>query len=96
MLSLLCMIPVTQSMVRPKMRVPRRRSVQPFAVLIHPAPEGGYWASCPSLSGCYSQGETLDETLTNVREAIELSLAELSSREQSLLPQDASFHVIRV
>ena len=40
-------------------------------VLVHPAEEGGFWAEVPSLPGCYSQGESLDETLVNIREAAE-------------------------
>ena len=40
-------------------------------VLIHKAEEGGYWAEVPALPGCVSQGETMDEVRTNVREAIE-------------------------
>jgi predicted RNase H-like HicB family nuclease len=40
-------------------------------VLIHPAEEGGFWAEVPALPGCVSEGETLDETLANVREAAE-------------------------
>lgn len=40
-------------------------------VVVHPAEEGGYWAEVPSLLGCVSEGDTFDETLTNVREAIE-------------------------
>jgi len=43
-----------------------------FAIVIHRDPEGhGYWAEVPALPGCYSQGETVDELLTNIREAIE-------------------------
>lgn len=38
-------------------------------VLIHPAEEGGYWAEAPALPGCVSEGDTLDETLANIREA---------------------------
>jgi len=40
-------------------------------VLIHKAEEGGYWAEVPALPGCVSQGETVDDVSTNVREAIE-------------------------
>ena len=39
-------------------------------VVIHPADEGGFWAEIPALPGCVSQGDTWDETLANVREAI--------------------------
>jgi predicted RNase H-like HicB family nuclease len=40
-------------------------------VLIHNAEEGGYWAEVPSLPGCVSQGETMDQLRANIREAIE-------------------------
>lgn len=39
-------------------------------VRIHEAEEGGFWAEVPALPGCVSQGETLDDTIANVREAI--------------------------
>ncbi len=39
--------------------------------LIHSAEEGGYWAEVPALPGCVSQGETVDELRSNIREAIE-------------------------
>jgi len=39
-------------------------------VRIHEADEGGFWAEVPALPGCVSQGETLDETIANIREAI--------------------------
>jgi predicted RNase H-like HicB family nuclease len=40
-------------------------------VVVHEAEEGGYWAEVPALPGCVSQGETMDDLLANVREAIE-------------------------
>jgi predicted RNase H-like HicB family nuclease len=40
-------------------------------VLIHSAEEGGYWAEVPALPGCVSQGETMEELRSNIREAIE-------------------------
>jgi predicted RNase H-like HicB family nuclease len=38
-------------------------------VIIEPDETGGYSVSCPSLPGCHSQGETIDEALANIREA---------------------------
>jgi predicted RNase H-like HicB family nuclease len=43
-------------------------------VIIHEAEEGGFWAEVPALPGCCSQGETLEEMLLNIREAIECHL----------------------
>jgi predicted RNase H-like HicB family nuclease len=44
-------------------------------VVIHDAEEGGYWAEVPSIPGCATQGETFEELLTNLYEAIEGCLA---------------------
>lgn len=40
-------------------------------VIVHPAEEGGYWAEVPAIPGCATQGETMDELLDNLHEAIE-------------------------
>lgn len=43
-------------------------------VIFEKAEEGGYIVHVPSLPGCISQGETKEEALRNIREAIELYL----------------------
>jgi len=43
-------------------------------VVLEPSDEGGYTVLVPSLPGCISEGETIDEALTNIREAIDLYL----------------------
>jgi len=43
-------------------------------VVIEPQEEGGYTVYVPSLPGCISQGETIEEALKNIKEAIELYL----------------------
>lgn len=47
--------------------------------------EHGYYAYCPELEGCQSQGDSLEEILANIREAIELYL--------ETLPEDESHKV---
>lgn len=39
--------------------------------IIHPAEEGGYWAEVPALPGCITEGETMEEVLANLKDAIE-------------------------
>ena len=39
--------------------------------IIHEADEGGFWAEVPSIPGCATQGETFDELLKNIYEAVE-------------------------
>ena len=36
--------------------------------------EHGYFVRCPELQGCFSQGESMDEVMSNIKEAIELYL----------------------
>ncbi len=40
-------------------------------VIVHEAEEGGYWAEVPAIPGCATQGETFEELLTNLYEAVE-------------------------
>jgi len=43
--------------------------------------EHGFYAYCPELPGCQSQGDTLEEAVANIKEAIELYLETLSGSE---------------
>jgi predicted RNase H-like HicB family nuclease len=45
-----------------------------FTALIEEAPEGGYWAICPEISGANGQGESIEEAKESLRGAIELIL----------------------
>jgi predicted RNase H-like HicB family nuclease len=40
-------------------------------VVVHDAEEGGYWAEVPAIPGCATQGETFEELLKNLYEAVE-------------------------
>ena len=40
-------------------------------VIIHEAEEGGFWAEVPSIPGCVTQGDTFDELLANIYDAVE-------------------------
>jgi predicted RNase H-like HicB family nuclease len=44
-------------------------------VIIHEAEEGGYWAEVPSIPGCATQGESFDELLNNIYEAVDACLS---------------------
>jgi predicted RNase H-like HicB family nuclease len=45
--------------------------------------EYGYYAFCPEMKGCHSQGDSLDDILINMKEAIELYLGTLSEEERT-------------
>src|SRR5947208_1121961 len=44
-------------------------------VIVHEAEEGGFWSDVPAIPGCASQGETIEELIANLHEAIEGCLA---------------------
>jgi predicted RNase H-like HicB family nuclease len=56
-----------------------------FSVVIMEDESGGYVAIVPELPGCHTQGETLDELMRNVKEAIELYLETLNEEEKEEL-----------
>jgi predicted RNase H-like HicB family nuclease len=59
-------------------------------VVVHEAEEGGYWAEVPAIPGCATQGETFEELLQNLYEAIEgclsvdVSPAQVSAQDRVL------------
>ncbi len=50
-----------------------------YKVIFEPQEEGGYTATVPSLPGCISEGDTYDEALANIKEAIALYLESLQA-----------------
>lgn len=48
--------------------------------IIHPAEEGGFWAEVPALPGCVTEGETMEEVMANLKDAIEGWLDVANSR----------------
>ncbi len=53
-----------------------------FKVVLEPDPAGGYVVYCPTLPGCYSQGDSIDEALGNIREAIELCIEDMKTHHE--------------
>jgi len=66
-----------------------------YTILIHKADEGGFWAEVPALSGCFSQGETIEETIANTKGAIELHISCLREDGEEI-PADNEFIISRV
>jgi predicted RNase H-like HicB family nuclease len=57
---------------------------------------GGYIVSCPSLPGCFSQGDTIEEALENIKEAIQACLESLAEDEAKSYLSSPSTQVIEV
>jgi predicted RNase H-like HicB family nuclease len=55
----------------------KKKQSYTYSVVLTPAEEGGYVVTVPSLPGCITEGDTLDEALANAEECIELTLDDL-------------------
>jgi len=59
-----------------------------YTIILDREPDGGYHAHCPVLKGCHSQGDTLDEAVDNMREAIEAYLESVIAHGESIPQED--------
>ena len=74
-----------------------RNTIQQFPVIVQEDETGGFWVSSPALEGCYSQGETIDQALANMQEAILLTLENLpKKKQQALSERQISLHFVGV
>ena len=69
-----------------------KKNVFSYSVIYESAPEGGYVATVPALPGCHTQGETLEETERNIKEAIEVYLESLREHDE---PMPADHRVLQ-
>jgi predicted RNase H-like HicB family nuclease len=57
-------------------------------VVVHDAEEGGFWAEVPAIPGCATQGETFEELLRNLFEAIEGCYRDLTAPHEDYIATD--------
>jgi antitoxin HicB len=62
-----------------------------YSVFYEQAAEGGFVATVPSLPGCHTQGETIEETAANIKEAIALYLESLAAHGEAIPEEGPSF-----
>lgn len=67
------------------------KNIYSYSVFYEAAWEGGYVAFVPALPGCHTQGETLEETEQNIREAIEVYLESLMVHGEPIPRESKSF-----
>ncbi len=67
------------------------KRVLTFPVILEKDETGGYVVSCPILPGCYSQGDTVEEALENIKEAILLTLEDMEEEQVRYNPPESTF-----
>jgi antitoxin HicB len=60
-----------------------------YKIMLHKEPEGGYTAVVPTLPGCITYGENVDEAIAMAKDAIEIYMEELTSRGERI-PDDSA------
>ncbi len=66
-----------------------------YTVLLEECEEGGYTITCPALPGCISEGDTYQEALENIKDAIQLYLRAVA-KEIELLQQQKTYQLAEV
>ncbi|MCK4660322.1 MAG: type II toxin-antitoxin system HicB family antitoxin [Phycisphaerae bacterium] len=67
-----------------------------YTVILEREADGGFHAFCPALKGCHSQGDSLDEAVANIREAIEAYLESIEAHGETIPREDILIKPVEV
>ena len=67
-----------------------------YTVIIEREEDGSYHAFCPALRGCHSQGDTYEETIQNIQEAIALYIESLKAHSEPIPLEDVIIKPVHV
>jgi len=59
-----------------------------YTVILEREPDGGFHAYCPALKGCHTQGDSFDEAMINIREAVEAFLESVEAHHDPVPRED--------
>ncbi len=59
-----------------------------YTVIFEHQPDGGYHVFCPTLPGCHSEGDTLEEASSNIQEAVEVYIESLKAHGEEIPVED--------
>ncbi len=67
-----------------------------FTIIIEPCEEGGYFAMCPAFPGCHVEGESYEETIDEMRKAINAFITDYSEDNEPLPEDDVMITSLKV
>ncbi len=67
-----------------------------YTIILEKEDEGGYHAFCPALPGCHTQGDTYEETLENIEDAIKLYIESLKAHQEPIPDEDITIKPLKV
>ncbi len=70
----------------------KTKQIYNYTIILEKELDGGCHAFCPVLKSCHSQGDTFEETIENITEAIELYLESLTADNQPIPKYESVFY----
>ena len=67
-----------------------------YTIILEKEEDGGYHAFCPSLPGCHTQGDTYDETMSNIKDAVKLYIESLKAHKEPIPAEDITIKPLKV
>lgn len=67
-----------------------------FTIIIEPCEEGGYFALCPAFPGCHVEGETYEETLNEMRAAIDAFIEDYKAEGEPIPDDEVTITTLKV
>ena len=67
-----------------------------YTIILEKEEDGSYHVFCPALSGCHSQGNTYDEAIENIKDAIKLYIESLKAHNEPIPVEDITIKPIKV
>ena len=66
-----------------------------YTIILEREEDGGYHAFCPALPGCHTQGDTYDEAMENIKDAIKLYIESLKSHHEPVPKEDITIKLLK-
>ena len=67
-----------------------------YTIILEREEDGGYHAFCPTLPGCRTQGDTFDEAMENIKDAIKLYIESLKAHKDPIPEEDITIKPLKV
>ena len=67
-----------------------------YTIILEKEEDGGYHAFCPALPGCHTQGDTYDEAMENIKDAIKLYIESLKAHREAIPEEDITIKPLKV
>ena len=67
-----------------------------YIIILEREENGGYHAFCPALPGCHTQGNTFDEAMENIKDAIKLYIESLKAHKDPIPEEDITIKPLKV